>query len=1851
MGFFEKKKTKENNQPKSDLVFVKRDLSIPESEMLLAAKKRAEDDIRALEEKVSSERQSWMGRLRNREDEKISIQAKLEALIRKMDQEKNKKCSKFDLMQKQVERELVQAQEALKREVDEWNAKLSAKDKEIEDTKKRTALAEAQAQISDEDKLRALRADVEMLVQRLKSTERSMLEEQSQWITRIKDKENEIINLKTQLALKETQSAGEEEKDRLERRQAEEAWSRKISEVEKSLQDNRSEYEKSYKSKETELLALKRIMDERIVSANLECEERERHLRALIDKLKAEADLVSEHMSIENAQWKNIMEEKDAELAQLKTSILLRESQDKSAQDKLKKDFAAAESAFLKKLRDMTNRLAEEKRNWQTELANKEEAIKAFKVQAELKIKELWDLQESKKDRAKEEKAAIEKRIEDLKTNYSVHKARWQAEVSAKNDEISSFLAGLQNKEAESVNRNESALKEMEGRIIMLQKELFSAEKDLSDEKTRWGALLISKEAELEGLRNELANREESIKSQIDSFKSQLDKELQPFLDQERSIKEGIERVRKQGEAEVSQKIQYAASVEEKSKANLDNIHKKYQIQSDRINKNADKLRRDIDDIKNALEENSKTAISKLDALRSEEERLKTDLEISERRKSESMQRLEEEYAEKRAQVQDSIAKTEKETSEINERLKKELADKIREIEHRKRENADIIRETEKEYSRKMNSLALEIANMEKVLSDTAKERNSQDLEYNLKIKAKEQDILRIQKELKENELNDKKELNDLRQEMLKSILPLENRKKEVENRLLLMKREREERLSSLEAEIKSLRHDAQKQEEELSRRTTAEEQKLSLKRKDIEEKVQQTKSQIEYDTRRFEDQLVKLEETMSALRNEKLHLSEQSAVQKTRINAEGKAEMTALSVQLEHAEKQYRELRAKLDAQIAGKADDARKEKDRISELVAGFKEEFELKEKELLDAETEGYTEIANIKVQFDKLRSKNEKMLAEREKEINDVRNEIASEKARVASEMDDLKRGYSEEQTALKSKRDEIDNICKMLRSDSEKKISELNAQIDVLKSDFNKKESEFDRQRIKYAQKLASIKNDYSEKEWALREEKIRYEQDSHKILKEKEEELSKINTEYQERRLIWQKEKSELESRLNNEIIQLKNDINELSLAKGKHEAEYPAAIEMKNREISQLHKQLQDKEYEYTSRISRAERMEMNFRKRTEKRLQVLKDESEKVQSGLKEAISSMELKYRENKQEYDKHIGSLNDEIARVKNELTEEKSRLEKQKYELETVVKDTEERMKNEFRYKEKEFITLQNSFIEKQRAWEDDWNQKEGIYSQEKKLLVEEYEKAKNITLQEQEKLSVKLAEKEKEISDLKSSAEKTLENMTVEYSKSKSIWEENNNALAKKITELEDSFSALKNKWSETHMAKERELSALRSNIDFWEMKSRAEQEKHALAWEEERNAIEIRIKEESEVLEEFRKKSAIQLEEKQKALQNVKEQYEKVEKEKLVQVKEMEAKYSDERERLVNETESLKKITKEETDKAEKAIRELARELEKTKLESVLKDTVRLSDAQKYESKWRKTQRSLEEELREIRRKLEDEKALVSRNIKLRTEEINTLQVRMTLREERRQAEISRRQEETRRIVSALEAELKEAESKYKKEVPEKKGELSGLKGQLKALKEEAASKEDAWQKARFEKESETQKLFETFASELKKAEDALVQESRRYEELLQLKEKQVHNLFEMVKSKEGSLMAERDFTQEMLLSLRARADEIEAGLRNTYAAGRDQKEVLSSDFESAIETFNKKDFQKTEQILKNILKKKPDFAGAYQYLALCYWNMGNKAEAKKMAEKALELEPHNAELKLWIENIKENT
>jgi tetratricopeptide (TPR) repeat protein len=416
--------------------------------------------------------------------------------------------------------------------------------------------------------------------------------------------------------------------------------------------------------------------------------------------------------------------------------------------------------------------------------------------------------------------------------------------------------------------------------------------------------------------------------------------------------------------------------------------------------------------------------------------------------------------------------------------------------------------------------------------------------------------------------------------------------------------------------------------------------------------------------------------------------------------------------------------------------------------------------------------------------------------------------------------------------------------------------------------------------------------------------------------------------------------------------------------------------------------------------------------------------------------------------------------------------------------------------------------------------------------------------------------------------------------------------------------------------------------------------------------WEKEKFSLEEKVKHVTEQISSLQHDSAGKLAEREKQLNSDKESARLAEESSLAQWRETETMLSGQRDSLMQEVSSWEKKIKDETAQYEKESRELDKDIEKLKLESALKDAGIQASRHKLERDWFKALRRLEGQLETVSRRYVEEKDSWTGRIHLVEEEINTFKVRLGMREDRRQAEITRRQDELRKIINELENEVKGMYARYSDAVLGKKEWVTKRSRQLEELRAQLAEKENVWQREQAAKEASLTGVFEQFGSDLSDMEKSLKEETNKFEKLLSLKQKQLQNIMAQMAGKEEELVREREFSQNTLSTLHTKAAEfkqqIEAELR-ALSAGKQEQRSHVRIFDEAMELYSQQNFGAALERLEALVRQHPRFPGALQYMALCSFEQGKLTEAVQFAERAFELDGSNESLKEWISQLKQ--
>ena len=125
----------------------------------------------------------------------------------------------------------------------------------------------------------------------------------------------------------------------------------------------------------------------------------------------------------------------------------------------------------------------------------------------------------------------------------------------------------------------------------------------------------------------------------------------------------------------------------------------------------------------------------------------------------------------------------------------------------------------------------------------------------------------------------------------------------------------------------------------------------------------------------------------------------------------------------------------------------------------------------------------------------------------------------------------------------------------------------------------------------------------------------------------------------------------------------------------------------------------------------------------------------------------------------------------------------------------------------------------------------------------------------------------------------------------------------------------------------------------LRSNLEFWELRAKGEEEKRINTWEEEKVTLETEINEKQKKINEIQKEYSSKIEDKEKMLLNIQTEFGIKEEEHSNGWKALESELISKRDALLSDISAWEKRIKDETEAAGTKNKELEREIERLNL------------------------------------------------------------------------------------------------------------------------------------------------------------------------------------------------------------------------------------------------------------------------------------------------------------------------
>jgi hypothetical protein len=1577
---------------------------LPDSAQLAEARIKAQEQIKQIESKITAERSLWEQRMKEKNEQRISLKSQLEMIVRRGVQERDKKQSELALLKQQQEADLAEIERTLETEIKTWADKVSVKEKEAENIRHESMITETQKTVDHEQKLQALQRDLEQAQQKNKKLERQFLEEQTEWMDKIRTKDDEILQIMTQISLREAQSADDDQKSAAARKEREDSWQAQTRELEEKLANQHEEWSKQYAQKEAERISLKSALEERLAVAGEESEKKNADIQRSIARIEERSRVIEAAISEERAKWQEVLKGRDEELNKLRVALMLSESQEKAEREKRFAALKEQETIATRRIKDIASKIEEEKAQWMKNIATKDEELNVIKIQTTMKLKELHDCFERRKTEAEQEKVRLSAKLIDLNAQFAQEKAALNAALESKAAQVSTFQEECHAKQQALIQEEQQAVASLKTRKELLEKELTSLEQNIVQEKAKWSGIVWQKETELEAARKDSIARQNVLHNELDFLEVELKAGLEPLNRQIEVQEEQLWALRKRMEDEIAKKDSDRQLLADQFNAREEQYIRRIKTITDKYHDQEMNLAREIESLKNRINETQEAGRAKIEDLASGQTKL----------------------------TQEIAALVEKKNAE-----KEEL---MRFYQNRKEElNTTIATKEAEQLAQKQQ--------WETALSSKGTEVNEYEALTRQKLEHYQQQLTAKEKELSELSIDEDKDVMALKGMLAKARSDYAARIKT-----------EQERNRQLEASLK---------ETEIKRQNELDELKAAL-----------------------EQAIVPLEEQQHTL-----------------------------------------------EAQLIKQSEEARAE--------------------------------------------------LAAREQRIQEYKNQQSAHEQKFQQDLVIAEQRLAEVKT-------EAHRILTHLTEDKAQTLTNFQKQLADIAATIAAKETLFSQREATHAQQCAVLEQT--------------------------------AETEKQ---------------RLKDEISRLKAEI--------KHqEKEFPQQIAVKVNEIAALEKQLGERAAFYAGQHEQAEQNFEKFQQRSQQRIEQANAELIAAKAGWQQEIAEAQKHLQAVLDEYAAKEAALQDELAHMNRQYSEEKSGFEKQKLLLEESLRDLEKRSRDDLNQKDKEILLLQRELAEKEKVWQANWHTKEEELAVERDIFVKQIATLESSLKQEEDLAQKRMKEKENEITFYKNQYTAKIQALTADINSKKQAWIDTNGTLSNQVTVLQQTFDETKKTSQEMRVVREKELSALKSNIEFWEIKTKNEEEKRLASWDDEKATLENQIKQLSQQLETSERKLSQKLDEKAQELAMLQAEHQALEDTSLKEWKLTEETYQRQQATMTAEIAALEQKIREGGAATERDCAAMDQAIEKLKLESTFKDTVKIADRNKLSRKWDKLKYTMEMQLKDLQEALEEERREWDTRISAKDEEIKTLGVRLTMRRDRREAEAHRRQEEAERIMGQLKTELETMESRYTKAVPEKQKEYEEKRSLLMSLQQEIKNKEALWQREVVAKDAAALEAYNELNESLVATEKELKKESERLTQLLALREKQIKGLTMQMSRTETMLVHEKEHTSAFIEALQQQALEFRASLRQLAGKKVDgDKKDTTEMFEKAMELYNANQFGEARDVLGTLITAHPTFAGAYQYCALCLYHLNDKVQAKTMAERALELDPRNEALQQWIESL----
>jgi len=405
------------------------------------------NQLNSMEQQLAQNREKFLNNVKIKERENIILNGKLGLLEKNIRDYRLIKEQELKNFESESKSELSLFEKRIEEEFNDWNNKILLKEQEMEQYRNSVLVKTTGAQVNYQQKEREMKVEIGELQKQKNSLGNNLQHEKQIYELRVKNKDDEILKLKEEIAQKESEHTMEIEKYNISMDGMKHNWQQKMASIEEQFKNKCDELKETYSRKENELAMIKADFENKYKELNSEQTGKSRQLISLRDSVTVKIHDLEKRISQEVSLWEELLKQREDEYNKLKIDIVMKEAQNKKDVERMRELFLLEQQEIQQKIKLIENKYFQEKKNYEQMFELKDSEIENLKLESQLKMKELHEQWIIKQRDIFSEKKQLEEQLEVYRNKILAETDSWKKQVAEKNNEIESFKKEHENKQ------------------------------------------------------------------------------------------------------------------------------------------------------------------------------------------------------------------------------------------------------------------------------------------------------------------------------------------------------------------------------------------------------------------------------------------------------------------------------------------------------------------------------------------------------------------------------------------------------------------------------------------------------------------------------------------------------------------------------------------------------------------------------------------------------------------------------------------------------------------------------------------------------------------------------------------------------------------------------------------------------------------------------------------------------------------------------------------------------------------------------------------------------------------------------------------------------------------------------------------------------------------------------------------------------------------------------------------------------------------------------------------------------------------------------------------------------------